>query len=80
MPARNPVTTSSRPVNFRLSAAERRAAQVAADATKQSDLKREAAERRAARELSGVDLAAATPRRRAAVASRKRAAAGRAGG
>lgn len=77
MPARNPVTTSSRPVHLRLSAAERRAVQVAADATKQADLKREAAERRVATELRGVDLAAATPRRRAAAAGRARAAAKR---
>jgi hypothetical protein len=66
MSAKNPVTATSRPVNLRLSAAERRAVQIAADATKQSDLKREAAERRQARELRGDDPAAATGRRRRA--------------
>jgi hypothetical protein len=44
------MTTSSNTVKPRQSAAERRAAQVATLATQQSDLKREAAERRAVRE------------------------------
>ena len=53
MPPKPPLTTSSRTVTPRQSAAERRAAQIAGLATQQSDLKREAAERRRVRELRG---------------------------
>lgn len=50
MPPKNAVTSSSRPSSPRLSGAERRAVEIAAAAGKQAQLKREAAERRAARE------------------------------
>jgi len=55
MTAKNHVTVSTEPAapqppKPHLSATERRAAQFAAVANKQADLKREAAERRAARE------------------------------
>jgi hypothetical protein len=66
MPPKNPVTGSIQPVNARLSAAERRAAQVAANATRQAELKQEAAERRRARELRDEAPAEARPRRRPA--------------
>ena len=49
MAAKHKVTVSSQPTNGRLTTAERRAAQVASLSTKQAELKREAAERRAAR-------------------------------
>ena len=49
------VTTSEYAVKPRLSAAERRAAQVAAIATQQSELKQDAAERRRARDLRDGD-------------------------
>jgi hypothetical protein len=51
MPAQNPVTASPRPIPPRLNAAERQAIKTAAAATKQAELKQEAAQRRAAREL-----------------------------
>jgi hypothetical protein len=60
MAAKHKVTVSSRPTNNRASTAERRAAQIAALSTKQAELKREAAERRAKR-ASGNDSAASTP-------------------
>ena len=49
MPPKNPVNASVRPVTPHRSGAERRAAEVAAIAGKQAQLKREAAERRAER-------------------------------
>lgn len=50
MAAKHKVTVSStQPTNRQLSSAERHAAQVAALSTKQAELKREAAERRAER-------------------------------
>jgi hypothetical protein len=49
MPPRHKVTHSTAPTNYRLSSDERRAARLAEIANKQSDLKREAAERRAKR-------------------------------
>jgi hypothetical protein len=52
MATRHKVTVSREATAPRLSAAERRAERVAALATQQSDLKREAAERRAKRELA----------------------------
>jgi hypothetical protein len=52
MAAKHKVTVSREPAAQRPSAAERRAERVAALATQQSDLKREAAERRAKRELA----------------------------
>jgi hypothetical protein len=51
MPPKSPVTASVPETKPRLSNAERRAAEVAVAAGRQVDLKREAAERRAAREL-----------------------------
>jgi hypothetical protein len=45
------VTTSARPLAPRLSAAERRAAQITALASQQAELKQEAAQRRFARDL-----------------------------
>jgi hypothetical protein len=50
MPAKNPVTSSVHESKPRLSGAERRAAELAGAAGRQADLKREAADRRAARE------------------------------
>jgi hypothetical protein len=49
MPSKHPLTTSTRVLKPRMSATERRAAQVAGLATQQSQLKQEAAERRLAR-------------------------------
>jgi hypothetical protein len=54
MAARKPVTVSVQPTEQRPNSAERRAAQVLALSTQQADLKREAAERRAKRELDGT--------------------------
>ena len=54
MPPKSPVTTSTWTIKPRLSAAERRAAQIAGLATQQSTLKREAAERRLAREQRDI--------------------------
>ena len=51
MPTENPVTASPRPIPPRLNAAERQAIKTAAAATKQAELKQEAADRRAARAL-----------------------------
>lgn len=52
MAAKNKVTASIRPTTPRASPAERRAAEIARLATKQEQLKNEAALRRQARELS----------------------------
>jgi hypothetical protein len=49
MPPKSKLTVSREPSKHSLSATERRAAQVVADSTKQAELKREAAERRARR-------------------------------
>ncbi len=49
------VTTPSRPIKPYVSAADRRAARIVADSTKQAELKAEAAERRAARALRDAD-------------------------
>lgn len=49
MAAKNKMTVSMEPTNRRPSSAQRRAAQIAAVSTKQAELKREAAERRAKR-------------------------------
>jgi hypothetical protein len=54
MASKNKVVVSRDTTRHRLSTAERRAAQVAALATKQADLKREAAERRAKRAQEGA--------------------------
>jgi hypothetical protein len=63
MAAKHKVTVSVQPTKHWPSSVERRAAQVAAVATKQADLKREAAERRA---LNGnVMPQTASPRRNA---------------
>lgn len=50
MAARHKMTVSVRPTNPRASTAERRAARVAVLANEQAELKREAAERRLARQ------------------------------
>jgi hypothetical protein len=55
MAVRHKVTPSLQPLERRPSSAERRAAQVAALATQQADLKREAAERRAKRDATLSD-------------------------
>jgi hypothetical protein len=52
MATKRKVTVSVQPPKHRLSAAERRSAQIASLATKQAELKQEAAERRAARASS----------------------------
>ena len=49
MKAKNKVTVSNQPAKHRPTPAERRAASIEANAMRQADLKREAAERRAAR-------------------------------
>jgi hypothetical protein len=59
MHPKSPVTSSVREIKLPLTNAERRAADVVIAAGRQVDLKREAAERRAAREL----LEAETPAR-----------------
>jgi hypothetical protein len=58
MPPKSPVTSSVREIKPQLSNAERRAAAVAVAAGRQADLKREAAERRAARELREAEAPA----------------------
>jgi hypothetical protein len=64
MPTKHKVTVSTQPTNGRLTTAERRAAQVASLSTKQAELKREAAERRAQRANQSAG-AASTPRQAA---------------
>jgi hypothetical protein len=49
MASKHKITVSTSPTSYRLSSNERRAARLAEIANKQSDLKREAAERRAKR-------------------------------
>jgi hypothetical protein len=51
MATQKPVTTSGHSIKPYVSAADRRAARIVADSTKQAELKAEAAERRAARAL-----------------------------
>jgi hypothetical protein len=60
MAARHKVTVSTQPTSHRPTNAERRAAHVAAISNKQAELKREAAERRAAR-ANQTPPAASTP-------------------
>jgi hypothetical protein len=52
MAAKHKVTVSVQPAKHRPTSAERRAAQIEMVSTKQADLKREAAERRAKRALA----------------------------
>ena len=54
MAPKSKVTVSVQPTEQRPNSSERRAAQTAALATQQADLKREAAERRAKREANGL--------------------------
>ena len=61
MAPRHKVTTSTTPTNYRLSSDERRAARLAEIANKQSDLKREAAERRAKRSADAAVPTAPAP-------------------
>ena len=63
MAAEQKVTVSVQPTARRPSSAERRAAQIATISTKQAELKREAAERRAKRDLNSSAPAASTPQR-----------------
>lgn len=68
MAANHKVTVSTQPTSRRGTTAERRAAQIASLSTKQAELKREAAERRAQR--ASAPPPASTPRKTAA--SRRR--------
>ena len=61
MAAKHKVTVSTQPTNIRPTTAERRASQVASLSTKQAELKREAAERRAQRANQNAP-ATSTPR------------------
>lgn len=70
MPPKNTVTSSVRSIKPRMSAPERRAAELAANANKQAQLKREAAERRAARALR--DAQAQSQPRKSAITRRPR--------
>jgi hypothetical protein len=65
MPAKHKVTVSTQPTNRRPTSAERHALQIASLSTKQAELKREAAERRAKRAGENPP-AASTPRNTAA--------------
>lgn len=60
MAAKHKVTVSVQPAKHRPTSAERRAAQMEMVSTKQADLKREAAERRAKRALADADSSPAT--------------------
>jgi hypothetical protein len=71
MAAKNKVTVSVQPTKQRPSSAHRRAVQIAIS-TKQAELKREAAERRAKRALNSNAPAASVPRK-AATARRSNA-------
>jgi hypothetical protein len=62
MAAKHKVTVSQQPADRRQTYAERRAEQIAALATQQADLKREAAERRARRAASAQDPTQPAPR------------------
>ena len=72
MAAKEKVTVSVQPTARRPSSAERRAAQIATVSTKQAELKREAAERRAKRAMNehGNAAAASMPRKSATVRRR----------
>jgi hypothetical protein len=59
MPPKSPITSSVHETKPRLSNAERRAVEVAGAAGRQADLKREAADRRAAREQRDLGKARA---------------------
>ena len=72
MAAKNKVTVSVQPKKQPPSSAQRRAAQMATVLTKQAELKREAAERRAKRALNSNAPAASMPRK-AATARRSNA-------
>jgi hypothetical protein len=61
MAVKRKVSISTGPTNHRQSSSERHAAYVAQIANRQSELKREAAERRAQREAETGDDAAASP-------------------
>jgi hypothetical protein len=63
MAAKNNMTVSMKPTNHRPSSAERRAAQISALSTKQAELKREAAERRAKLALNSDAQATSMPRK-----------------
>ena len=65
MAAKKAVTVSRQPTNQRPSSAERRAAQIAANSTKQAELKHEAAQRAAKRALTSNAPAASMPRKSA---------------
>lgn len=67
MAAKQKVTVSVQPAKQSPSSAQRRAAQIAAVSTKQAELKREAAERRAKRALNSNAPALSTPRKSATV-------------
>ena len=69
MAAKNKVTVSAQPTKQRPSSAHRRAAQIAIS-TEQAELKREAAERRAKRELNSNASAASGPQQAATVRRR----------
>lgn len=71
MPPKNTMTTSVRAVKPRVSATERRAAEIAAAANKQPQLKREAAQRRA--ERARREAEAPPQPRKSAVTRRPRA-------
>jgi hypothetical protein len=61
MAVRQKVTVSMQPTARRPTSAERRAAQIATISTKQAELKREAAERRAKRACVEVDAGPSAP-------------------
>jgi hypothetical protein len=54
METQHQVTVPKRPTNHRLSSAERRAARIASLSTQQSELKQEAADRRAQRAIKSA--------------------------
>jgi hypothetical protein len=61
MAAKHKVTVSVQPTNHRPTSAERRAAQIASLATRQAELKQEAADRAAARAEQTASAASAPP-------------------
>jgi hypothetical protein len=63
MAAKHKITVSSQPTNHRPSSAERRAAEIASLSTRQGELKREAAERRAQRANKSVPAPPPGPRK-----------------
>ncbi len=72
MPPKHKVTVSTQPTNRRLTAAERRAAQIASLSTKQAELKQEAAERAAERARQNPPTASPPPKTAAARRSNAR--------